>query len=34
MSVSFPGYAEIMENGTGYYLHDPSKADKSRVFEN
>jgi len=34
MSVSFPGYPEIMENGTGYYLHDPSKADKSRVFKN
>ncbi len=32
--ISFPGYAEVMKNGTGYYLHDPSKADPSRVFKN
>lgn len=26
-----PRYAEVIENGTGHYLHDPSKADPKRV---
>ncbi len=26
-----PRYAELVKNGTGYYLHDPAKADKSRL---
>jgi predicted deacylase len=34
LSVTFPNYADVMTNGSGYYLHDPSKADPSRVFEN
>lgn len=27
-----PKYAEVIENGTGYYLHDPFKADSKRIF--
>ena len=27
-----PKYAEVVEKGTGYYFHDPKKADKDRVF--
>ncbi len=27
-----PRYAEVIENGVGHYLHDPSKADPERVF--
>ena len=30
--VNVPGYAEVIENGIGHYLHDPSKADPKRVF--
>ena len=26
-----PRYAELVKNGAGYYLHDPAKADKSRL---
>lgn len=26
-----PRYAEVIEKGTGYYLHDPSRADPKRV---
>lgn len=29
----FPGYTDIITNGTGYYLHNPEDADPSRVFE-
>ena len=32
MSVSWPTYQDVMENGCGYYLHDPATADPSRVF--
>jgi len=28
---SVPRYAEVIEKGIGYYLHDPSKADPKRV---
>ncbi|MBM3296988.1 MAG: succinylglutamate desuccinylase/aspartoacylase family protein [Candidatus Aminicenantes bacterium] len=28
-----PRYADIVKNGTGYYFHDPKKADASRVYE-
>lgn len=27
-----PRYAEVIENGTGHYLHDPSKANSNRVI--
>jgi hypothetical protein len=27
-----PRYAEIVQNGVGHYFHDPSKAEKDRVF--
>ncbi len=26
-----PRYAEVIRNGTGYYLHDPSRAEPKRV---
>ncbi|MBN2219474.1 MAG: succinylglutamate desuccinylase/aspartoacylase family protein [Kosmotogaceae bacterium] len=34
ISVTFPNYVDVMNNGSGHYLHDPSKADPSRVFQN
>jgi hypothetical protein len=34
LGVAWPTYAEVMKNGVGYYLHDPAKADKRRVFLN
>ena len=27
-----PHYAEVVENGIGYYYHDPAKADKSQIY--
>ncbi len=30
--VSWPSYNEVVENGTGYYLYDPSTADEDQVF--
>ncbi|MCR4403472.1 MAG: succinylglutamate desuccinylase/aspartoacylase family protein [Firmicutes bacterium] len=32
--VSFPSYGDVMENGCGHFLHDPSQADPTRVFLN
>jgi len=29
---AIPRYAELVENGAGYYFHDPDKADKDRIF--
>ncbi len=29
-----PGYAEIIENGVGYFYHDPEKADENRIYLN
>jgi hypothetical protein len=29
-----PRYAEIVQKGVGYYFHDPSKAEKDRVYPN
>ncbi len=29
-----PRYAEVVENGVGHYFHDPSKAEKDRVYMN
>jgi hypothetical protein len=34
MGVTWPTFAEVMQHGVGYYLHDPSKADPRRVFLN
>ncbi|HPK70766.1 MAG TPA: succinylglutamate desuccinylase/aspartoacylase family protein [Vicinamibacterales bacterium] len=34
IEASWPGYADIMKHGVGFYLHDPSKADARRVFVN
>lgn len=31
--ISWPLYQDLMDNGSGYYLHDPATADPSRVFE-
>lgn len=31
--VSWPTYEELMEKDCGYFLHDPAKADPSKVFE-
>jgi hypothetical protein len=30
--IKVPRYSEVIENGTGYYLYDPSKADPKRVY--
>jgi hypothetical protein len=30
--IKVPRYAEVIENGTGYYLYDPSRADPKRVY--
>ena len=27
-----PQYADVVENGVGFYLHDPSKADLKRIY--
>jgi predicted deacylase len=29
---SVPRYAEVVQNGIGYYFHDPQKADKNNVY--
>jgi len=34
IGVTWPTYAEVMEKGIGYFLHDPAKADRRRVFLN
>ncbi|MEG0864946.1 MAG: deacylase [Clostridia bacterium] len=31
--VTWPTYAELMENDCGHYLHNPETADPSKVFE-
>jgi hypothetical protein len=32
VGVSWPTYAEVMEQGIGAFLHDPAKAQAARVF--
>ncbi|MEW5981203.1 MAG: succinylglutamate desuccinylase/aspartoacylase family protein [Acidobacteriota bacterium] len=34
MKVTWPTYAQVMERGIGFFLHDPAKADPRRVFRN
>jgi hypothetical protein len=34
IGVTWPTYAEVMEKGIGYFLHDPATADRRRVFVN
>lgn len=34
IQVTFPSYKDVMEKGSGFFLHDPAKADPSLVFEN
>ena len=34
VGVTWPTYAELMQHGIGYFLHDPAKADRRRVFLN
>jgi hypothetical protein len=34
VGASWPTFAEVMQHGVGYFLHDPSKADRRRVFFN
>lgn len=34
LQVSFPTYTDVMEKGSGYFLHNPAEADPSLVFEN
>jgi len=34
VDASWPTFAEVMQHGVGYFLHDPSKADRRRVFFN
>jgi len=29
-----PRYADVVQNGVGYYLHDPAKAGKDRLYPN
>ena len=29
---NIPKYAEVVENGIGYYYHDPAKADKAAIY--
>lgn len=29
-----PRYADIVKNGVGYYLHDPAKAEKGKIYLN
>jgi len=30
--LNVPQYADVIENGVGFYLHDPSKADLKRIY--
>ncbi len=32
LGATWPTYADVMKNGVGYYLHDPAKAPRARVF--
>jgi hypothetical protein len=32
LGVTWPTYADVMKNGVGFYLHDPVKAERRRVF--
>jgi len=34
IGVTWPTYAELMQRGIGYFLHDPDKAARGRVFTN
>jgi hypothetical protein len=34
IGVTWPTYAELMQRGIGYFLHDPAKAERGRVFLN
>jgi len=34
IGVTWPTYAELMQRGIGYFLHDPAKADRGLVFLN
>lgn len=34
IQMTWPEYEDVMENGIGYYLHDPDKSHSSRVFWN
>jgi len=34
IDVSWPTYAEVMEKGVGFFLHDPAKADPKRIYRN
>lgn len=34
IQVTFPTYKDVMEKGSGYFLHDPDEADPALVFEN
>jgi hypothetical protein len=34
VGVTWPTYVDVMKHGIGYFLHDPAKADRSRVFVN
>ncbi len=34
LEVSWPTFADLMENDVGYYFHDPAKANPARVFTN
>jgi len=32
--VTFPGFIDVMDNGSGFYLSDPKEADEFKVFKN
>ncbi len=32
--TNVPKYAEVLENGVGYYYRDPAKVDKNRIYKN
>lgn len=32
VKATWPTYPEVMKHGIGYFLHDPAKADRRRVF--
>jgi hypothetical protein len=34
IGVTWPTFADVMKNGIGFYLHDPAKAERKRVFLN
>lgn len=34
LRANWPTYAQVMEHGIGYYLHDPAKAEGRLVFRN